>query len=107
MRSEIAQDAIKKQRILINQKSRQQFIEALSKAKENAPDINIELSQLSGLKEFRLNPNYTTWFKQRSTEHLQLACEYTVFLSNIDNVINNQYKIDFYRNFWYPSKLEK
>ena len=49
------------------------------------------LSQLSGLKEFRLNPNYTTWFKQRSTEHLQLACEYTVFLSNIDNVINNQY----------------
>ena len=45
--------------------------------------------------------------KQRSTEHLQLACEYTVFLSNIDNVINNQYKIDFYRNFWYPSKLEK
>ncbi len=78
-----------------------------SKAKENAPDINIELSQLSGLKEFRLNPNYTTWFKQRSTEHLQLACEYTVFLSNIDNVINNQYKIDFYRNFLVPLKVGK
>ena len=77
------------------------------KAKENAPDINIELSQLSGLKEFRLNPNYTTWFKQRSTEHLQLACEYTVFLSNIDNVINNQYKIDFYRNFLVPLKVGK
>lgn len=66
----------------------------------------IELT-LSGLKEFRLNPNYTTWFKQRSTEHLQLACEYTVFLSNIDNVINNQYKIDFYRNFLVPLKVGK
>ena len=108
MRSEIAQDAIKKIADF-NQSENpdNSFIEALSKAKENAPDINIELSQLSGLKEFRLNPNYTTWFKQRSTEHLQLACEYTVFLSNIDNVINNQYKIDFYRNFLVPLKVGK
>ena len=108
MRSEIAQDAIKKIADF-NQSENpdNSFIEALSKAKENAPDINIELSQLSGLKEFRLNPNYTTWFKQRSTEHLQLACEYTVFLSNIDNVNNNQYKIDFYRNFLVPLKVGK
>lgn len=105
MMSEIAQDAIKKiENFKQSETIDESFVEALLKAKKNVPNINLELLQLSGLEEFKLNPNYTKWFKQRSTEHLQLACEYTIFLSDIDNVINNQYKIDFYKNFLVPLK---
>ncbi|MEG0890121.1 MAG: S41 family peptidase [Bacteroides sp.] len=108
MESEAAQSAIN--RIAeFNQSENidNRFIEALSTAKIKAPNMNKELVQLSILKEFRSNPNYTKWFIQRSTEHLQLACEYPVFLSDIDKAITNQHKIDFYKNFLVPLKEGK
>lgn len=108
IKSEVARKAINKMRDF-NQSERidEDFTEALFKAKEKAPDINSELLLLNKIQEFVLNPVYTEWFKQRLMKHLQLACEYLIFLSHIDKGLNSQYKIDFYKNFLTPLREGK
>lgn len=80
------------------------FIAALEEAKKNAPDINRELLNLSLMPEFSEYAEYTEWFIKRLMEHLQLASEYTIFLSDVDKVLNNPHIVEFYNNFITPLK---
>lgn len=83
------------------------FIGALTWARKKAPDINSVLGIMSQMPEFSEHAEYTEWFTTRLMEHLQLASEYTIFLSDVDKVLNSPYIVEFYNNFITPLKEGK
>lgn len=80
------------------------FIGVLTTARETAPDINSVLADMFLMPEFAEHAKYTEGFTTRLMEHLQLASEYTIFLSDVDKVLNSPYIVEFYNNFITPLK---
>ena len=78
------------------------FIGVLTTARETAPDINSVLADMFLMPEFAEHAKYTEGFTTRLMEHLQLASEYTIFLSDVDKVLNSPYIVEFYNNFITP-----